>query len=185
MRCPVDRLQPELSEIRLPACQIPGRRPGAGHGDVGELGGRPGIESRMGGDGGSQQSWPRRCRGHVPAGFIPGSERCDGRIDGHQGLVHSPARWRSPPWEEMAMEPTMADVSLIVSPDTSFKVAHRYDLLRLREAAWWNSSSIDPAWVGKNEIVDELVDAAAEGGSGTRAAGPDLRGHLRHAATTL
>lgn len=59
-------------------------------------------------------------------------------------------------------EPVTCDVSLIVSPDTAYR-----GILGLISSATSRllveQLYIDPAWVGKNQIMDELIDAASRG----------------------
>ena len=61
-----------------------------------------------------------------------------------------------------ASGPMMAGVSLIVSPDTSYQ-----GVLDLISSATTRllveQLNIDPAWVGKNQIMEELVNAAERG----------------------
>ncbi|MGD0818122.1 MAG: phospholipase D-like domain-containing protein [Methanomassiliicoccales archaeon] len=77
--------------------------------------------------------------------------------------------WYAPPDEVevpeqigAVMVPVMADVSLISSPDTSYQ-----GILDLVSSATTRllveQLYIDPAWVGKNQIMDALVDAADRG----------------------
>jgi cardiolipin synthase A/B len=77
--------------------------------------------------------------------------------------------WYSPPAEVevpgprmAAVPPVMAAVSLIVSPDTSYQGV--LDLVSSASTRLLvEQLDIDPAWVGKNQIMDELVDAASRG----------------------
>ena len=77
--------------------------------------------------------------------------------------------WYSPPKEVeipvitgAATAPVIADVSVITSPDTSCQsivdlVSSATTMLLVEQLY------IDPAWVGDNQILDELVDAASRG----------------------
>ena len=77
--------------------------------------------------------------------------------------------WYSPPAEvkvpepvAVATTPVTADVSLVVSPDTSYR-----GILDLVSSASTRllveQLDVDPAWVGKDQIMDQLVDAAVRG----------------------
>jgi hypothetical protein len=77
--------------------------------------------------------------------------------------------WYAPPnavvvplLEPAAISPVMAGVSLMVSPDTSYQ-----GILDLVSSATTRllveQLNLDPAWVGKNQIMEELVKAAERG----------------------
>ena len=80
--------------------------------------------------------------------------------------------WYAPPnqvsvpeLKPSAMDPVSAEVSLVVSPDTSFQgildpVSSAQTRLLVEQL------DLDPAWVGKNQIMDALVDAAETRGPG-------------------
>ena len=77
--------------------------------------------------------------------------------------------WYSPPnavvvpaLQPAAMEPVMASVSLIVSPDNSWRGIP--DLISSATTRLLvEQLNLDPAWIGKNQIMEELVKAAERG----------------------
>lgn len=73
-----------------------------------------------------------------------------------------PGNVELPPLRGTSTGPVMADVSLIVSPDTSYR--SMIDLIAsAKTRILVEQLYIDPAWVEKNLILDELVDAAGRG----------------------
>ncbi len=73
-----------------------------------------------------------------------------------------PGNVELPPLRVTSTDPVIADVSLIVSPDTSFRGV--IDLITSATTRLLvEQLYIDPAWVEKNLIMDELVDAAGRG----------------------
>jgi cardiolipin synthase A/B len=79
-----------------------------------------------------------------------------------QDWYYPPAKVSLPVPRAAAMVPVPANVSLIGSPDTSFQglldlVSSAHSRLLVEQL------DIDPAWVGKNQIIDGLVAAAERG----------------------
>ncbi len=73
-----------------------------------------------------------------------------------------PGNVELPPLKGRTTDPVMADVSLIISPDTSYR--GMIDLIASATTRILvEQLYIDPAWVEKNLIMNELIDAADRG----------------------